>query len=417
VKIAIIGSALAGNKGAAAMLESAVAHLSERNPGAEITLLSMYPRSDAERNTHPNVRVLNASPLRLGIGINGAALLWRILPPLRGPIGRAMPEVGALAAADVLLDQGGITFVDGRGKYLVYNIASILPAIFTKTPVVKCAQALGPFRSRTNRFSARRMLPKMAAIVSRGAVTHEHLVGLGLTNIEEGADLAFTLDVTPEDAAGAKRLVDIDFFGAGDVVGVSPSQVLRKSTDAAGGDYVADVVAQIDFITEEMGRPVFLVPHSVRMSDDKLHNNDLPVCRAIYAKVASPDRVLFPDKELTSQELRYLIGKCDLFVASRFHAMVSSLAMGVPTFVIGWSHKYREVLDMFDLASWALAHEAVTPDVFRERMLELDSSKAKVRKQLAAGAPKVRAVAMRQLDTIERVAKERAAKRAAKKKR
>ncbi len=211
--------------------------------------------------------------------------------------------------------------------------------------------------------------------------------------------------------------MDIDFFGAGDVVGVSPSQVLRKSTDAAGGDYVADVVAQIDFITEEMGRPVFLVPHSVRMSDDKLHNNDLPVCRAIYAKVASPDRVLFPDKELTSQELRYLIGKCDLFVASRFHAMVSSLAMGVPTFVIGWSHKYREVLDMFDLASWALAHEAVTPDVFRERMLELDSSKAKVRKQLAAGAPKVRAVAMRQLDTIERVAKERAAKRAAKKKR
>jgi len=415
MRVAIIGSALAGNKGAAAMLESAVTHVTARHPDAEITLLSMYPRSDAERNTHANVRVLNASPLRLGIAINGAALLWRILPPLRGAIGRAVPEVGALAAADVLLDQGGITFVDGRGKYLIYNIASILPALFTRTPVVKCAQALGPFRTRLNRWSAKRLLPKMAAIVSRGAVTHEHLVGLGLANVEEGADLAFALDVTADDKKGAAAKVDTAFFRAGDVVGVSPSQVLRGSTDAAGGDYVAEVASQIDFITEEMGRPVFLVPHSVRMNDDKLHNNDLPVCRAIYASVASPERVLFPDAEFTSQELRHLIGECDLFVASRFHAMVSSLAMGVPTFVIGWSHKYREVLDMFGLASWALAYDAVTPEVFREKMRELDASKAKVRAQLAAGVPKVRAVAMRQLDTIERVAKERAADRAGKK--
>lgn len=415
MKIAIIGSALAGNKGAAAMLESAIDHLTERDPKVEITLLSMYPRSDAARNSHPRVRVLNASPLRLGIGINGAALLWRILPPFRRAIGRAMPEVGALAAADVLLDQGGITFVDGRGKFLIYNIASILPAIFTRTPVVKCAQALGPFRSRMNRMSAKRLLPKMATIVSRGAVTHEHLIGLGLTNIEEGADLAFTLDVTPADAKSAADLVDTAFFRAKDVVGVSPSQVLRKSTDAAGGDYVAQIVAQIDFLTEEMGRPVFLVPHSVRMSDNKLHNNDLPVCRDIFARVASPERVLFPDAELTSQELRSLIGECDLFVASRFHAMVSSLAMGVPTLVVGWSHKYREVLDMFGLASWSLAYEAVTSDVFRERMTELDASKAQVRATLAAGVPKVRAVAMRQLDTIERIAREREAARGRKK--
>ena len=404
MKVAIIGSALSGNKGAAAMLESAVSHLSARNPGVEITHLSMYPRSDAALNAYGNVRVLNAAPLRLGIAINGGALLWRMLPFLRRRIGKAVPEVEAIADADVLLDQGGITFVDGREKYLIYNIASLLPALFVKTPVVKCAQALGPFQGRRNRFWAKRLLPKVAAIVSRGGVTHEHLEGLGLDNITRGADLAFTLDVTDREIAAASKAVDVEFFANGDVVGVSPSQVLRQAADSAGGDYVADVVAQIDFLTSQLGRPVFLVAHSARPHADKLHNNDIPVCREIHARVAEPHKVLFPDAELSSQVLRHLIGQCDLFVASRFHAMVSSLAMGVPTFVIGWSHKYREVLEMFDLAQWAMAGSDVTAQTFRDQLTRLDQDKDAVRAQLRTHLPAVRATALSQLDIIESIA-------------
>ena len=159
MKVAIIGSSFSGNKGAAAMLESSIQHLTRRNPDVEITHLSMYPVSDAALNTHPNVRVMNASPLRLGVCINSGALFWKVLPFLRPLIRRTTPAVAAIAEADVFLDQGGITFVDGRGKFLVYNIASILPPLFVGTPVVKCAQALGPFRKRTNRFWARRLLP------------------------------------------------------------------------------------------------------------------------------------------------------------------------------------------------------------------------------------------------------------------
>ncbi|MBN2176313.1 MAG: polysaccharide pyruvyl transferase family protein [Demequinaceae bacterium] len=404
MKVAIIGSSLSGNKGAAAMLESAVVHLTERVPGIEITHLSMYPGSDAALNPYPHVRVLDASPLRLGIGINGGALCWKILPFLRPLIRRTTPEVAAIAEADVLIDQGGITFVDGRGKYLIYNIASLLPAVFVKTPVVKCAQALGPFKNRVNRFWAKRLLPRMAAIVSRGAVTHDHLLGLGLKNVVAGADLAFTLEVRKPDVEAAKAAVDLRFFSGKDVVGISPSQVLRGSVDSGGRDYVSDVVAQIDFITESMGRPVLLIPHSARTKSGKLHNNDLPVCRDIYARVTCPDKVLFPDKELSSQVLRHLIGQCDLFVASRFHAMVSSLSMGVPTFVIGWSHKYREVLDMFELADWAVASDDVDLEAFRTSLARLDREKAAIRKQIQARLPEVRAQALNQLDLIERIA-------------
>ncbi|WP_061961336.1 polysaccharide pyruvyl transferase family protein [Demequina flava] len=402
--VAIIGSAFAGNKGAAAMLESAVTHLTERHPDVEITHLSMYPRTDDELNPYENVTVMDASPLHLGVLINSGALAWRFAPFLREKIRSWVPEVGAIADADVLLDQGGITFVDGREKYLIYNVASVLPALNLKTPVVKCAQALGPFEGRINRWAATTFLPKMAAIVSRGAKTQEHLDLLGLTNTTAGADLAFTLDVTQDDVDTADAVAG-SFFDSSNVVGISPSQVLRAAAEARGEDYVGEVAAQIDIITEEMGRPVYLVAHSTRRSDDKLHNNDLPVCRAILARVKSPEKVFFPDGELSSQVLRSLIGRCDLFVASRFHAMVSSLAMGVPTLVLGWSHKYREVLDMFGLADWATAASDLDLPAFRARVAELDGTSGAIREAIADRLPGVKETALAQLDVIEAAAK------------
>lgn len=403
MKVAIIGSAFSGNKGAAAMLESSVQHLSAADPGAMFVLLSVYPRSDAEQNPYPNVRVLDASPIRLGVLINGAALVHRLLPPLRSRIESAVPEVGAIAGADVLLDEGGITFVDGRGKYIVYNVATLLPALLLRTPVVKIAQALGPFEEPVNGVAARLMLPRMAAIVARGAVTRSHLDGLGLTNVVDGADLAFTLEVTAAEDAAADGVAG-RFFDEGGVVGFAPSVVLRKGADAAGQDYVGEVVDQIDHVTGTLGRKVLLVAHSARGRTDKTHNNDLPLCREIYARLGHKDRVLFPDREVPSQVLRGLIGRCEVFVASRFHAMVSALATGVPVLVVGWSHKYREVLDMFGLAEWAVPHEELTAEGFRSKLGELLARREELASAIASSLLAVDERALEQIDLVRGVA-------------
>ncbi len=338
------------------MLESAVQTLGDSN--TDFTLLSMYPRSDEAQNHYKNLTVIDASPLQLGIVINSLALLYRIVPFLRGFITRKSPAIKALVSADVLLDQGGITFVDGREKFLIYNIASILPALNVKTPVVKCAQALGPFTSLPNRLAAKIYLPKMKAIISRGAITHKHLESLHLSNVTAGADYAFLLQLTKDEIRSAKSHFNADKLKAKRVVGVSPSVVVQKKAEARGVDYVEDTVSFIDYLTKN-GYAVMLVPHSVRSNTQKTHNNDLPLCANIYEQLADKADVLFLDKELTSQELRYWIGECDFFIASRFHAMVSSLAMGVPTLVIGWSHKYREVLEMFGLEGWAFGQDQI----------------------------------------------------------
>ena len=248
----------------------------------------------------------------------------------------------------------------------------------------------------------------MAAIISRGAVTHEYLEGLKLTNITAGADYAFLLEVTDQDKKLADQKFDATFFEGTKVVGISPSVVMQKKVDAAGGSYVREMVEFIDYVTQEKGYKVALLPHSVRTGTDKTHNNDLPLCQEIFAKVAMKDKVLFIDQEIGSQELRHIIGLCDLFVASRFHAMISSLAMSVPTLVIGWSHKYKEVLDMFGLAEWAFGQDKLSQTYLRERFDALDSEKIAVRETIEAALPEVKKRAYVQVDCIAKIIEKKA---------
>ncbi len=400
--ISIIGSALAGNKGASAMLESSIHTLTERIPGVTFTLFSMYPEEDRAQNPYPNLEIVPATPRQLGVTINLLALLHRILPPLRPVIRRGSRAIGALSRSSVLLDQGGITFTDGREKFLLYNVASILPALNLKVPVFKCAQAVGPFTNPINRRVSRMFLPKVRTLVTRGRITHEFAEGFGLKNLFRGADYAFSLELAGNEAAELADRLDLSFFDGGDVVGISPSVVLQKKVDARGGDYAGQIAGFIDALTAD-GRKVLLVPHSARSDSDKTHNNDLPLCRNIHARLARKEQVLFPDAELTSQQLRYLIGRCGTFVASRFHAMVSSLAMSVPTLVIGWSHKYREVLEMFEAEEWAFGHDQLSPEFLGSRFADLEARRDEVQATLRRHLPEVKRVSIAQADLIAEV--------------
>lgn len=388
------------------MLESAVQSLTDRFPDVRFSLLSMYPREDALLNPYHNVEVIPANPRQLGVTINFLAVLYRVLPPLRPLIRRRSRAIGALVRSQVLLDQGGITFTDGREKFLLYNVASILPAMLVRTPVFKCAQAVGPFTNPINRRAARLFLPRVHTLVTRGRITHGFAEGLGLRNLYRGADFAFSLELDGTEERELAAHVDLDFFAGARVVGLSPSVVLQKKVEARGANYIELMTAFIDHLGRA-GYRVLLVAHSVRTGTDKTHNNDSPLCREIADRLESSSHVLFTERELSSSQLRYLIGRCDFFVASRFHAMVSSLAMAVPTLVIGWSHKYAEVLEMFDLEEWAFGHDRLEADYLNQRFEDLVAAESDVKSKLKKNLSTVKKRSLAQADLIADVMRER----------
>lgn len=392
---AIIAATLSGNKGAASMLEASVQAISKQDKQARFSVFTIYPEQDKRFNHYKNVQLLNAKPLYLALTINTLAFLYMVLPPLRRML-RKNKEINALAEAHILLDQGGITFVDGRAKFLIYNVATLLPALFMGIPVVKCSQAMGPFTS-INKKVAKFVLPKMQAIFSRGPITHSYLENLKLRNVTQSTDLAFLLEIEDPEIAEANALLKRNKVSVTNkTVVLMPSEVVRKKVEATGQDYIDYNRKFIVFLAGQ-GYQVLLLAYSAREATDKRHNNDLPVCRDIARGL---DRVTFIDQEISAQQLRFIISKSAVVVTSRFHAMIAALSVGVPPLVIGWSHKYEEIMGMFDLESATLGTDKLDQQELHNTFKLFMKNRTQNAKKISKGIPKAKANAAKQITAI-----------------
>lgn len=362
------------------------------------------------------MQVIGSTPKDLVIWHFPFALLVWLLARLRIRLpDRLLPKhVRALRQCDLLLDVSGISFSDGREKYLPYNILRIWPALLLGVPVINLAQALGPFKNPLVRLSARLFLPRCARIYARGAVTAEHLRDLGLPadRWERADDVAFLYK--PEYSLSAENDALIDMLGArldarraaGDViVGLVPSSLVLTKVTKTGRDYLAvllDVVHDLG-----AGYHFIVLPNATRQGRETATNNDLWAIAQLKARAAAtltPEelaRIDMVDVDVNTAGTRRLIARCDVLLTSRFHGMISALCLGVPPVVVGWSHKYAEVLAEFDLARYAVDFADAEADV-AALVREVLAQREALRAPMAAGLARARESSARQFEALAR---------------
>ena len=83
--------------------------------------------------------------------------------------------------------------------------------------------------------------------------------------------------------------------------------------------------------------------------------------------------------------------------------MLSGLATVTPTFVVGWSHKYNEVLSEFGLDRWSVDFRDATDDRLLEGVLSLDRASDEVRLTIESQPPSVRLRAERNLVQVYKI--------------
>lgn len=400
-RIAIVGGALSANKGAAAMVETVIARMPQQVGQCEFALLTTYPEADLPKvPTGASVNVVGLQPLRLALVEFPIAVLARIARLLRLPLGWVRSRgCRAMLDSSVVVDVAGISFADGRGiPIVVYNALMTGVPVLLGVPTVKAAQALGPFSSPVNAILSRLVLPRVAAICARGARTREHLNSLHLKNVVDVADLAFSLEESadlPADIANSVSALTSGF------VVVMPSAVVRGIVESNGDNYVQLMATLIRRIREASGKGVVIAPHSYRVGHGEGRMNDGPVCREVGQQLADDDGVVLVDADLSAGELRKLIGMGDVLVTSRFHAMISGLCTETPTVVVGWSHKYREVLDDFSLVEFGMDSSVLnTPEVVVDKVVDALKNQSTYAQQIRVGLPSVRERSAKNFEVI-----------------
>ena len=401
VRIAIIGAALSANKGAAAMVESVMARLPNEMGECHFDVLTTYPEADESRVPEGvDAAVVGLQPLRLALVEFPIACLALVARTLRLPLFWVRSRgCRTMLDSTVVVDVAGISFADGRGfAIVVYNALMTGVPLLLGVPVVKAAQALGPFQSMPNKWLAPLVLRRVKTVCARGARTREHLDSLGGVNAVDVADLAFSLDEAaglPIEVSSALGSIDSNF------IVVMPSAVVRGIFEAKGGDYVTAMASLVSEIRNKTGRSVVIAPHSYRAGLPEGRMNDGPVCREVASACAGDIQVLGLDADLTAGELRHLVALSSVLVTSRFHAMISGLATSTPTVVVGWSHKYKEVLDDFGLSSLGLDSSALNnSSEIADVVARVLSTRDELSQQISAALPAVKIRSLRNFSAI-----------------
>ena len=401
VRIAIIGAALSANKGAAAMVESVMARLPNEMGECHFDILTTYPEADESRVPEGvDAAVVGLQPLRLALVEFPIACLALVMRKLHLPLFWVRSRgCRSMLDSSVVVDVAGISFADGRGfAIVVYNALMTGVPLLLGVPTVKAAQALGSFKSVPNKWLAPLVLRRVKTVCARGARTREHLDSLGGVNSIDVADLAFSLDEAasfPEEVSVALGTIGKDF------IVVMPSAVVRGIYESSGGNYVSAMAALVTDIRHKTGHSVVIAPHSYRAGLPEGRMNDGPVCREVAEACSGDAQVLGLDFDLTAGELRHLVAHCSVLVTSRFHAMISGLATSTPTVVVGWSHKYKEVLDDFGLANLGLDSSALNkPSEIADVVVRVLSSKDEISQQISVALPEVKVRSLRNFSAI-----------------
>lgn len=383
--IALTGGYLSQNMGAAAMTVVAAERLASL--GYEVELFSKYPNDDANFAARYGVTIRRANQFVYTLLVLPLIATASIVAPLRRWIrGKYFGNIVGF------FDVGGITFSADRGlAAFAINLTWLSLPLLLRVPVVKGSQALGPF-DRWYLRPVPRLLKKVDAIYARGAESEQFLARAGV-DCESAPDIAFLL--RPEDAP----------CPAAPYVAVVPSSVIMRQFDRLRGRGAYEhMMAEVVETLAADGHNVVLLAHSYRRGETH-NNNDYPLAESVARRMASPRVELYDVFGKTPGQLKTVLGGSEVALTSRFHAMVAAVSLCVPVVVPSWSHKYREVLDLFELGKWAFPWQEATA----ERLLQLTAAarfeRESISKKIASRLPEVQRRSELSFQSVSRIAR------------
>jgi len=188
----------------------------------------------------------------------------------------------------------------------------------------------------------KRILNKSPFILVRGKENLKEIQHLKLkVPVYDCPDSSFLLE--PETRKWAEEyLTKLGLETDKEIIGISPSYVINNLDN----NHI-DLCKKIINYFQSQGKQVLIIPHSIN-NNAEMSSCDLTLSQYIYEDLESKENVfLITDTNLEYKHVRSITGFLSFYITGRYHGLISSLYMGVPTIVFSWHIKYQDLLSFF----------------------------------------------------------------------
>lgn len=167
-------------------------------------------------------------------------------------------------------------------------------------------------------------LDNYTLIVARESYTCENLIAAGIDEkkILRCCDPAFRLDI--------KECELPEGFKEGNTVGFNFSSLVSSEKVKESAEYL------IETILSKTDMNICFIPHVYSINPQM---GDIVLLEKLYEKYEASGRVSLVNKELSCEQLKFIISKCRFFIGARTHSTIAAYSTGVPTLVLGYSVK------------------------------------------------------------------------------
>jgi len=379
------------NKGAEAMVYTVRQELGARIPRSRffLELPSQVASSHTPNQFHPLPQPVGGR-VRKGIRLVRASLACPEL--LRSAVRNSWTALQAIAqvdGVDAIVDVSGYSYADPWGVWPSRHTWGYLSYAARKgKPYVFLPQAWGPFSHREIGRLVRRFCRRSPLVYARDRRSLGYLNELGpqvANKVYLAPDIAFRFRAAPE-REGAAVLTKLGLPTDGrPLVAMAPNMRVYERMQGEGKDnrYVRMLVA-LARQGLRSGVAVLLLPHEIgdgRRSDDRF------LCRLVAEQASEHETAVAMSGEYSAAHIKAVIARADLLVGSRFHSIVAALSSRVPAVVLGWSHKYVELMRAVGMEEYVLGHEACDVEALQAQFDRAWSRRRDLRERLKQRVP------------------------------
>lgn len=307
--------------------------------------------------------------------------------------------------ADLICYTGGTTLIE---KYdLDPKILELEFAIALGVPLVLLPQSLGPFIDPVNQQRLRPIIARAARTFVRDKRSYQNLVDIDadVSRVEVVPDIVFAL--TQPDAAHRIRqssLPETDLS-----ILISARDVTAFCSDGSAGQdrYEASMVRLVQHLVKDLGAGVMFL--STCQGIEGYSHDDSAVAARIFGQLEldTAEHVTVDRRLHTPAEFRSLLASFDLAVATRMHAGIQALNVGLPVLPIAYEFKTHEVMTDLGLGDFVVDIEEIALDTLGTAVDRLIASLPGIRDDVARRLVDARDGAIAVGVTTERVLRAR----------
>jgi colanic acid/amylovoran biosynthesis protein len=277
-------------------------------------------------------------------------------------------------------------------KYYLDFIVKLFLISATRKPFIIFPCSLGPFERNFVKFFVRLFLNRAKIVMVRETYSKQNLLDIGVkeASIIEAPDVAF---IIPQ-AANDRIEEFVKLKNENNMIGINISELISSESVT----YISLMAQLSDYIVKKINAKVILIPHEIRLTNvkdppahsGKIKGDDISAVKRVFSQVIEKKNVIPITSTYEYDEIKAIIGQCDLFIGARTHSIIAALSMGIPTIGIAYSHKTPGIMRMFGLEEYVLDFRSINLPALISKTDDLFYKRDSIRERLLTNAERLK---------------------------